>query len=173
MSPYIKFYSLVLAFMLQMISQNASAQKIGLLDTRLKRPIIYTDSVSVGQVSMGYIAIPVADFDTLYSNLTYLNEMVSKRQRSKMQSFPLLTNATRIQVSRVPMAYGDRYLISLKSTNDAVSSMMTISDGKLPNATISKNITKMLAYIKSNNSLFAPPKEIHPRIYNVVVISDK
>jgi hypothetical protein len=143
------------------------------MDTRLKAPIVYTDSVSVGQVSSGYIAVPVADFDTLYSNLVYLKEMLSKRQRSKMQSFQLLTNATEINISRVPMAYGDRYLISLFSKNGQVSSMMTLSNGEFSNKAVSSKVGKLLSYMSSNNSLFSPPKVIHPRIYNVIVISDR
>jgi hypothetical protein len=152
---------------------EANSQKIALLDTKLKNPIIYTDSVSVAQVSKGLLAVPVMDFDTLYSNLSYLEEVLNKRQRSLMQSFQLLTNTTQIDVSRIPMAYGDRYLIALKSVNGAITSKMTISDGQLSNKQVSGKINKLLAYLKSNNSLFVPPKEIHPRIYNVVVISDK
>jgi hypothetical protein len=149
------------------------AQKIALLDTKMKAPVIYTDSVTVGQVSKGFLAVPIIDFDTLYSNLIYLEEMLNKRQRSRMQSFQLLTNSTQIDVSRVPMAYGDRYLISLRSKNGDVGSQMTISDGQLSNKLVSSKIKQLLTYVKSNNSLFAPPKEIHPRIYNIIVISDK
>lgn len=158
---------------LHLIPRDTIGQKIALLDTKLKTPIVYTDSVSVGQVSKGFLAVPISDFDTLYSNLVYLEEVLSKRQRSRMQAFQLLTNSTQIDVSRVPMAYGDRYLISLQSKNGEIASKMTISDGQLSNKMVSGKINRLLEYIKSNNSLFAPPKEIHPRIYNIVVVSDK
>lgn len=164
---------IAIAVSLQLIPGDSIGQKIALLDTKLKFPIVYTDSVSVGQVSKGLLAVPVSDFDTLYSNLTYLEETLSKRQRSRMQAFQLLTNSTQIDVSRVPMAYGDRYLISLQSKNGEIVSKMIISDGQFSNKVVSKKIDRLLEYIKSNNSLFAPPKEIHPRIYNIVVISDK
>lgn len=156
-----------------LLSKNVEAQKFALLDARFKTPIIYTDSVSVGQVSSGYLAVPVQDFDTLFSNLTYLLEMLSKPQRSKMQSFQLLTKSTRIDVSRIPMAYADRYLIILESKNGEVTSRITFSNGDNSNKQVSEKIQRLLKYITTNNSLFSAPKEIHPRLYNVVVVSDK
>lgn len=173
MFSFSKISSLVLVFLLQMVAWNTVAQKIALLDTKLKTPIVYTDSVSVGQVSKGFLAIPVNDLDTLYSNLIYLEEMLSERQRSKMQSFQLLTNSTQIDVSRVPMAYGDRYLVSLQSKNGTIVSKMTLSDAQNTNKAVALKVDRLLKYLKSNNSLFSPPTEIHPRIYNIVVISDK
>jgi hypothetical protein len=164
---------LALLILLQLLSWDADAQKIALIDTRLKRPIVYTDSASDEHVSKGFIPVPVVDFDTLYSNLAYLKKIITQRKKSKIRTFQLLTKSTRIQVSKLSMAYGDRYLISLKTTNDAVSSFMTISDGKSSNRYVSKWITKMLAYIRSNNPLFIPPKEIHPRIYKAIMIKDR
>ena len=170
-TEFFKFVSLIV--LLQFFSANIYSQKIALLDTKLKTPIVYTDSVSVSQVSKGFIAIPVTDFDTLYQNLVYLQESLSKRQRSKMQSFQLLTNSTQIDVSRAPMAYGDRYFISLQSKNGVILSRMMISDANISNKKVANKIEEILSYIKSNNSFFTPPKEIHPRFYNIVVISDK
>jgi len=167
------FRCITLAGLICFTSYTAIGQKIALLDTKLKAPIVYTDSVSVGQAAKGYIAVPSVDLDTLYSNLVYLKNILGKRQRSKMQSFQLLTNSTQIDVSRVPMAYGDRYLIALISKNGQVSTRMTLSNGELSNKKVAAKAAKILSYMSSNNSLFSPPKEIHPRIYNIVVISDR
>lgn len=154
-------------------SIESKAQKIALLDTRFKTPIVYTDSVTVGQAASGLIAIPIKGMDTLYSNLTYLTEILDKPQRSKMQSFQLLSNGALIEVSRIPMAYADRYVITLASKINNVGSIMTLSDGKLSNKQVAAKIRKLLSYITTNNSLFEAPKSIHPKIYNVVVISDR
>ena len=162
-----------LCFLLLSVTQKVSAQKIALLDTRLKSPIVYTDSVSVSQVAGSYFAVPVRGIDTLCSNLSYLVEMLSKPQRSKMQSFQLQTAATRIDISRLPMAYADRYRITVESKIGEVGSFITFSDGEASNKQVAEKIKKYLTYLRSNNSLFIDPKTIHPKFYNVLVISDR
>lgn len=167
-----KVLKTVLCFLLLSVTQKVSAQKIALLDTRLKSPIVYTDSVS-SQVAGGYFAVPFRGMDTLCSNLSYLVEMLSKPQRSKMQSFQLQTAATRIDISRLPMAYADRYRITVESRIGDVGSFITLSDGEATNKQVAEKIKKYLTYLRSNNSLFIDPKTIHPKFYNVVVISDR
>ena len=73
---------------------NLKAQKVALLSSDFKQPIIYTDSVTVEQISSGYFAVSTNNFDTLYANLKYLKEILEVRQRAKMQSFELRAGTT-------------------------------------------------------------------------------
>jgi hypothetical protein len=53
-------YTFSMIWILQLLSGNSVAQKIALLDTKMKVPVVYTDSVTVGQVSKGFLALPIA-----------------------------------------------------------------------------------------------------------------
>jgi hypothetical protein len=166
--------SLILFISLLFISsKDLYSQKIALLDTKFKKPILYTDSVTANQVSAGLIPVLVKDFDTLYSNLKYLEEVLNVRQRAKMQSFELKTSMTLITVSRIPKAYGDRYLINMQSKSGEIISSCTLSDADETNKKTAQKISDFLNYIKTNNSFFGPPKEIQPKIYNVIIITDR
>lgn len=149
-----------------------SAQKIALLNTDLKSPILYTDSVTVEQVSKNLFPVDVSNFDTLYANLDYLNEMLKIRQRSKMQSFELHSGSTIIFIKRLPRSEGDAYIMKATSTIGQVNSNFFISDTKRNNKRNSQRIEKIMAYMKTNKSFFMKPYAIHPRIYNVVVYTE-
>ena len=114
----------------------------------------------------------VDDFDTLYSNLEYINKMLSVRQRAKMRSFELRSGATTLKISRVPRANGDRYLIRATSKIGEVESNFNLLDIRRSNKNNSERLEKIIAYLKSNKSLFREPYPIHPKIYNVVVITE-
>ena len=94
-----------------LLNISAKSQKIALLNTDFKSPIIYTDSVTVQQLSSHLFPVSVNDFDTLYANLKYIDKMLSIRQRSKMKSFELHSGLTIIKIARVPFSNGDRYII--------------------------------------------------------------
>ena len=83
-------------------------QKIALLSTDFKSPILYTDSVTVEQISSGHFAINVNNFDTLVASLSYLRGLLSKMTRSKLESWEFRSGNTAIKTRRVPMAYGDK-----------------------------------------------------------------
>ena len=151
---------------------SANAQKVALLDKSLKKPIIYTDSVTVEQVSKGYIPVEVKNIDSLYANLNYLMDMLNVRQRSKMQSFELRAGGTTIFIVRVPYAYGDRYNITMKSKIGEVESNSTISNQKKMNTDNAIRLQELMNYISKNISNFKPPNEITPKIYNIQVITD-
>jgi hypothetical protein len=163
--------SFTLALM-TLLSLSTYGQKVALLDRKFKQPIVFTDSLTVEQVKTAYLPIPVKDFDTLDANLKYLEQMLSKAQRAKMGGFELRAGNTSIAVSRVPMAYADRYRITLRSESNGITSLYTISDANSPNSKALDKIKELRTYIRRNNSLFTAPNEIHPKIYNVVVISD-
>jgi len=66
----------LLVIILVFTTSAASCQKIALLDKDFKKPILYTDSLTLEQVTSNLIAIPVNSFDTLYSNLKAVKELL-------------------------------------------------------------------------------------------------
>jgi hypothetical protein len=148
------------------------SQKTALLDKKLKQPIIFTDSVTLEQVKRGYLPIEVKDLDTFYANLGYIETMLSKPQRAKMSSFDLRAGSSAIQVSRIPMAYADRYNVIFTSMINEINAKYVVGDGKKSNKEIAESIKDLKKYLSSNKSLFTRTYEIQPKIYNVVVISE-
>ena len=57
----------LIAFSLFFILLNGKSQKIALLSQDFKKPILYTDSVTIGQITGGYFAVGINDFDTCVS----------------------------------------------------------------------------------------------------------
>lgn len=151
---------------------NSYGQRVALMDKKFKQPILFTDSVTVEQVAKTYLPVYVKDFDTLDANLRYLEEMLSKPQRSKMGGFELRSGNTTISVTKVPMAYADRFNIIMKSEGQYITTLFTLSDAQSSNNKGLDRIKEMRKYIRQNKSLFSAPTQIHPKIYNVVVISD-
>jgi hypothetical protein len=149
----------------------SNAQKIALLNTDLKSPIIYTDSVTVQQTK-GLFPVGINDFDTLYANLDYINKMLSTRQRSKMKSFELHSGQTIISVRRVPFSNGDRYVIEASTKAGEIHSNFMLTDVNKTNKKNSQRIEKIMAYLKTNKSLFREPYEVHPKIYQVIVVTE-
>ena len=93
----------------------ASSQKYALIDINTKLPILYTDSVSVEQVSRGYFPIEKSSIDTFLANLNYIYGLIKQGTRAKMESFDLISGITKLTVKRVPYAYGDRYEVVAES----------------------------------------------------------
>ncbi|MEO8932814.1 MAG: hypothetical protein ABI295_00785 [Xanthomarina sp.] len=148
------------------------AQKIALLNTGFKSPIVYTDSVTVQQTTSGLFPVNVNDFDTLYANLDYLNKMLKVRQRAKMKSFELHAGQTEIKISRVPFSNGDRYVIKATTTIGELQSNLYLTDVNQSNKRNSERLEKIMVYMKTNKSLFKAPISIQPKIYNVVIVTD-
>ena len=148
------------------------AQKIALLNTDFKQPIIYTDSLTVEQIVSGLFPVSIDDFDTLYANLDYIHSMLKKLQRSKMKSFELHSGSTIISIKRVPFSNGDRYLSIAKTKIGELESTYNLTPIDQSNSKNSNRIDKLMEYMKANKDLFKAPYAIHPKIYNVVVISE-
>lgn len=148
------------------------AQKIALLNDDFKSPIIYTDSVTVQQTVSGLFPVSINDFDTLYANLEYIKNMLSKIQRSKMKSFELHAGQTKIKISRVPYSNGDRYFIVATTITDEITSNLKLVDVNRSNKKNAKRIEEIMDYLKTNKSLFKKPTAIQPKIYNIIVITD-
>lgn len=162
----------ILLGVLLVVFSSVNAQKIALLNLDFKQPIIYTDSVTVEQLSSGLFPVSINDFDTLYANLQYIHDMLSKIQRSKMKSFELHAGSTVISIARAPKSLGDRYLTFAKTKVGDVESKYNLAPIENRNSKNADKIEKIMAYMKTNKDLFKLPYEIHPKIYNVVVISE-
>jgi hypothetical protein len=167
-----KRFSLIL-ILTSAICYACLGQKIALIDTKFKTPILFTDSVSVNQVSNALLPIRVDEFDTLNAHLEFIKKVLSEPKRSKMQSFELKTQTISISVSRIPMAYADRYFMTMRTLNNGVIATYDILRPESPNKDGVKRIDRFRKYIQSNTSLFGPPKAIEPKFYNVVVVSEK
>lgn len=154
------------------IATNGWAQKVALFDTKFIQPIIFTDSVTVEQTTKGYFPVGIDNFDTLYANLNYIKNMLSKRQRAKMKSFELRAGNTTLTVSRVPFAYGDRYSTIAKTKIKELESNYILTDFNKKNSDNLYKIERLMSYMKNNKELFKAPNEITPKIYNVVIITD-
>lgn len=162
----------ILTTLLLIISCNCLGQKIALLNLNFEQPIIYTDSVTVQQVSSGLFPVSINDFDTLYANLDYLRSMFTKLQRSKMKSFELHSGSTTISVNRAPFSHGDRYLTIAKTKIGEVESKINLAPVDRSNAKNSERMKKIMAYMKSNKSLFRIPYPVEPKLTNIVVITE-
>lgn len=163
------FISLLLLFS----APDVRAQgKVALLDKKAKQPILFTDSITVEQVSNGLVPIRVADFDTLNANIEFLIKMLEKRQRSKMQSFELRSGDTKFFIERIPFAYGDRYSIKLTSFINEIKAGFSFSDGNRMNNDVAKSLRNFKEYIEKNKLLFRSPNSITPKVYNVYVIKE-
>jgi len=88
--------------LLLLFSIGSFGQKVALLDMKLKQPIIYTDSITVEQITKYLVPVEVKNFDTLYANLKYIKGMLDIGQRSKMESFELRAGSTKIIIQRIP-----------------------------------------------------------------------
>jgi len=115
---------------IQFFTFSVHGQKIALLSTDFKSPILYTDSLTVEQVSSGHFAVNVNDIDTLVGSLSYLKNLLTKMTRSKLESWEFRTGKTTIRTFRIPKAYGDRYSILAKSTFDNITSSVDLTTEK-------------------------------------------
>lgn len=162
----------IIIFFFFIIPFSVKSQKVALLNTGFQSPIIYTDSITVQQVTNGLFPVSVNDFDTLYANLDFINQMLEKRQRSKMKSFELHSGTTIISISRVPFSNGDRYVIKAKTQIGEVTSSLNLTDASRSNKKNSERIQKLMTYMKTNKELFKIPYPVHPKIYNIVVVTE-
>ena len=154
------------------LSTQSYCQKIALIAKDFERPMLFTDSVTAEQVKNGYFPIDKANIDTFYANVNYILDMLKIRQRAKMQSFELKSGSSVIKVSRVPYSNGDRYLATVRNKEDEIEAILPLLDHRISNKRNAKKMQLLLDYLKNNKSLFMKPYGIHPRIYNVVVITE-
>ncbi|WP_132053856.1 hypothetical protein [Pseudocnuella soli] len=152
-------------------SVSCSAQRFVLIDTKMKLPILYTDSLTADQADKGYFPVQLSAMDSLVANLNYLKELLSLRARAKMESFELHAASTIIKTERVPAAYGDRYNIMARTTVGELQTYMRLTTAENSNSKNRERIERLLSYLKKEKQLFREPKEIVPKVYNVQIIS--
>jgi hypothetical protein len=162
----------ILLSIILLASVKSSAQKTALLDVEFKKPIIYTDSVTVEQIKSGLFPVSTDNFDTLYANIQYLHSMLKKVQRSKMQSFELHSGSTKINISRIPFSNGDRYMSIAKSKIGEIETTLDLTPYDRSNAKNSYRLEKIMEYMKRNKDLFKAPYNVEPKIYNIVVVRE-
>ncbi len=166
----------LLLFTFTLISLFSSAQRIALLSSNLKQPIIYTDSVTVEQIKSGYFPVETNKVDSFLANLLYLTNLVDNGKngmRSKIQSFQLKSGKTTFEVYRVPYAYGDRFKITGITNLDYITAKSLIGNDNISNKKTFNKINSIIEYITNNKSFFESKyREITPKEYNVVVKSD-
>ena len=162
-------YLLLISFVC--ISSIAYSQKIALLDMDFKRPILYTDSLTLEQATSNYFPLQVNAFDTFYTNLKTVKDLLSnKLQRAKMKSFELHSGASIIKLTGVSHAYGDSYNVEVLFKADDVATSYTLGDGSKLNKSNIKKIDKMMTYMKNASALFKSDYvEMTPHYYNVII----
>ena len=163
---------LILTLIFFQIAFTTYSQKIALLDKNFKQPILFTDSISAEQLKSGLFPLQISTIDTFHANIKYLADMLSIRQRTKMQSFELKAGSCTIKISRIPFAYGDRYSGTANSQFSEMSASITLINQNNSNKDNAKKMEKLLEYLDKNKSLFRNPYTITPKIYNVVVITE-
>jgi hypothetical protein len=161
----------VFIFLLLFVSTCAFSQKFALLDPELKKPILYTDSITLEQVSQKFIPFQVSSFDTIYSHLKYLTGVLSEDvKRSKMKSFELRSGLTVIKLTSVSHAYGDSYDIDFITKANNITSNFKFGKNESLNKGNVKKLKKLMEYMKNATSLFQPGYvELSPTLYEVVV----
>src|SRR4030095_4119830 len=129
-----------------LVGYDGYGQKIALLSHDLKTPILYTDSVTMEQISSGRFAFAVNNIDTLVGSLAYLRTLLRKEiTRSKIESWEFRAGNTVIKTHRIPRAYGDAYSIVATSTFDEVTSVFNITTEKNDKQN-AKRIDEILKY---------------------------
>jgi hypothetical protein len=166
-----KYKILTLIFIVCCLGINA--QKIALLSSNTKKPILYTDSLTVQQIKDGYFPVSSVNFDTLYANLKYVKNMLQERSRSKIESFTLRAGSTTLEISREPHAYGDKYLITAVTIIGTTTAKLLLTEKNKKNKENYRYISKLMNYIFTNNSYFKGPNEITPVIENAVIVTEK
>jgi hypothetical protein len=147
-------------------------QRYALIDKHAKKPILYTDSLSLQQVKDGYFPVEKTKIDSFLANLSYLSDMFKGITRAKMQSFELRNGESTIKVERVPQAYGDRYIAVAETKSNVVSAVTPLTNLKISGKKNRAALKRLIGYITNNQSLYDRYREITPKIYNVVVIKE-
>jgi len=130
-----------------------SAQRFALLDRNFKSPILFTDSLTINQVSNNYFPVRVTDLDSLVANLNYMKGQLNSIQRSKLKSFNLSSGLSQVNVTTIPHAYGDAYDIKLKTNSNNIIAEFLISSNMDLNKKAIKKIDKFIYYIKNEKDL--------------------
>ena len=73
------------------------SQKYALIDRDFKKPILFTDSVTVSQVSKNYFPIRRLDIDSVLANCNYLISELQQLQRAKFKDYKICPTGASMQ----------------------------------------------------------------------------
>ena len=163
---------LLLAITITLLYTSVFSQKIALIKTDFKSPIIYTDSVTISQISQNYIPIETNCFDSIHSILSYLRVFLEGNvtARSKMQSFELRACSTLFKITTVKHAYGDCYDIDMITKIYDITSKFRLADNVKLKKKNSLRILDLMNLMKNEKSLFKSDyKEMKMHQYNIEI----
>jgi hypothetical protein len=129
------------------------SQKYALIDRDFKKPILFTDSVTISQVNSNYYPIRTIDIDSVLANCNFLISELKNLQRAKFKSYKIHSGNTIVQVETVSKAYGDSYNIILQTKADIVIAEYLIASNRELNKRAIKNLLAFTNYIKSDKEL--------------------
>lgn len=154
---------------------SLSAQKYALVDRSFKKPILFSDSVTINQVSKGYFPINVKDMDSLFANISYIREQLKGVQRAKFKSYKIKSGNTIIQLTTIPHAYGDAYNILLITTANNLNAEYLLSNNQALNKKAVKKLNSFMDFIKKDKDIMVNEfKQYEPVIFDATVyISSK
>jgi len=132
---------------------SAFSQKYALIDRDFKKPILFTDSVTISQVSSNYFPIKTTDIDSLLANCNFLISELKTLQRAKFKSYKIRSGNTIVEVTTVSKAYGDSYNIMLQTKADIVIAEYLIASNQGLNKRAIKNLQAFIDYIKDDKDL--------------------
>lgn len=145
-------------------------QKYALIDREYKLPILYTDSVTINQVSSNYFPVRVTDLDSLIANLSFLKNEFTGIQRAKFKSYKMSSGNTNVIVNTVPKAYGDSYEIFLTTSAEIVKAEYLLRDSRVLNKKAIKKLEQFIGYVTSDKSLVIHEfKEYKPAIFDATI----
>ncbi len=149
---------------------NSNAQKFALIDRDYKKPILFTDSVTISQVSSNYFPVRVNDLDSLIANLEYLKTQLNSVQRSKFKSYKLRSGSSIILVTAVKHAYGDAYDILLTTATGYLNAEYLLADNTILNKKSIRNINRFIDFVKKDKELIIKElKEYEPTILDPTI----
>ena len=162
--------SLTTAILICLTFANVAGQKFALIDRDFKKPILYTDSVTVSQVSNNLFPIKVTDLDSLIGNLKFVQNELKGLQRAKFVSYKLSSGQTATKVVTVSKAYGDSYNVFLTTAAGLVVADYLLVDNRQLNKRGIKKIQEFIDYIKTDKALTIHDFiEYHPVLYDATV----
>lgn len=126
------------------------SQEYALVDLKAKLPVLYTDSVTSEHFKHGYVPIEKDQIKSLYSELKQCSELLGKRSRSKADVMTIGKGNSLVQITRIPMANADRYVISIISAVPNAEIIRSFGDENQYNKHTKKKIDRFLDYLKDN-----------------------
>lgn len=125
----------------------ASGQRFALLDKGMLKPIKYVDSVKKEDLKAGYFPIYKSDIDSILPSIKELTKINKAGLKRQLFENIYSGNSAIFEITNIPMAYGDRYDISLISITDAGKFTLNISSSSMSNPDNQIRIKNLYNYL--------------------------